>query len=100
MALESDADLEGFFDTDEHAVSAVWSEGGTVNGIFDNPYLGLDLGGEVAGVEASQPVFRCLTKDVPNVSQGQTLTIGGVVYQIVIKRPDGTGVTDLVLAEA
>lgn len=98
--LESSSDLVGFFDTDEHAVAATWSVGGaTVNGIFERPYLAEDLGGEIAGIESSQPVFRCLSSDVAGVGQGQTLTIAATVWRIVEVRPDGTGVTDLVLAE-
>lgn len=100
MPLESAEDLAAYFDTDEHAVTATWSVGNAaVNGIYEAPYFEDLTGAEVAGIESSQPVFRCLAADVAGVKYGQTLTIGGTVYKILTPRPDGTGVIDLPLEE-
>lgn len=100
MPLETAKDLAGFFDNDEHAVSATWSEAcDPIDGIYEAPYFQDELTGETAGIESTQPIFRCQAADVATAAHGQTLRFNGTTYEIVNVRPDGTGVVDLVLRE-
>lgn len=89
MSLESDADLDAYFDVDDMGTQARWSfTGGYVVGIFDAAYvdpLGL--------FESVAPVFVVRSDD--DYAQAQTLKIGDTTYTIVEVRPDGTGVTTL-----
>jgi len=93
-------DLSVFFDTDDHAVMAVYTPKGyphpssksrNVDGIFDNTYY------DDAGIESSVPVFTCIATDVSDVLQGANLTVKNVDYQVINARPDGTGITELQL---
>ena len=87
-------DLTEFFSTDDFAVSATYSGGGTVSGIFDNQFLGVP--GEPV-MSGSQPTFTVKTADVPTVTTGQTFVIASVTYTVTGIHPDGTGVTMLLL---
>lgn len=87
-------DLGAFFSTDDFAVSATYSGGGTVTGIFDNQYLGAPGESPVAG---TQPMFMIKTADAPSVVAGQTFIISSVTYTVTGVHPDGTGVTMLML---
>ena len=48
-------------------------------------------------VESSQPMVTVETSKVSGVAHGDTMAIDGTTYNIVAIRPDGTGITDLVL---
>ncbi|MEM9302503.1 MAG: hypothetical protein AAGE01_10355 [Pseudomonadota bacterium] len=85
-------DLSLFFDETEFAVSATF-EGGTVLGNFTDLYLEAF---EDEGVSTSTPEFECVETDVPNPI-GKNLTIGTEIYLIEESRPDGEGITTLVL---
>jgi len=85
-------DLDVFLNTDEFADEATIG-GETVNGIFDNEHT------EVLDVSGTHPAFTCKTSDVSGVSQGDTVTINGTGYRVVSIKPDGTGMTTLVLEE-
>ena len=47
------------------------------------------------GVESSAPFALVRTSDVPNVVQGDQITISGTTYTIWAVEPDGEGMTDL-----
>jgi len=64
--------------------------------IFDNAYEAVDTGGGVS-FAVRQPRVTARTADLPGVSEGDTLTIGGTAYVIRIVMPDGTGITELML---
>jgi hypothetical protein len=70
--------------------------GGSVTGIFDRDSI-LALGGEVS---ATEPAFRVQSADVTarSIVAGTAITIGGQAYTVVDLRPDGTGLTVLMLA--
>lgn len=68
----------------------------TVKGIFDNDYIEVDTGGNV-GFAMLQPRFMCKTADVSTVTEDATLVTGGVTYKIKVVKPDGTGMTELIL---
>jgi len=84
MTVEDDDDRAALLA--DFGVSATWSAGGSVVGIFDAAYvdpLGL--------FEGSGPMFTAAVIDLDGIAQEQTFTIDGTVYTVVEVRPDGTG---------
>tara|TARA_R110000824_G_scaffold317820_1_gene504983 strand:- start:4400 stop:4708 length:309 start_codon:yes stop_codon:yes gene_type:complete len=101
MVLESSADLDGYFETDSHGVTATININGsnsTINVIFNREYFGIDPGMGLE-VEGFQPVATGRTSAMPNVAIGDTITIESVAYNIRSVQPDGVGVTSLVLED-
>ena len=101
MALESSADLAGYFETDSHGSSAtitINGSGSSINVILNKEYFAIDpgLGMEVEG---TQPVATGRSSDMTNVEIGDTILISSVTYNIINVQPDGVGVTALVLEE-
>jgi len=94
-------DFTEFFNTDDFAVTASYTETGqsavNVDGIFDDEYL-LEEGGSV-GFASSTPVFHCATSSVSAAAPNDLITINGTNYTIVNVRPDGSGTTILILTE-
>lgn len=87
-------DLTQFFDTDDFGVAATIGAA-TVNGIFENQFLGAPGEAPVAG---TVPTFTCRTTDVSSVVSGtSTAVINSATYTVVGIHPDGTGVTTLIL---
>nr|BAR33860.1 hypothetical protein [uncultured Mediterranean phage uvMED] len=66
----------------------------TITALLRNEYLEVEVEGEV-GVESSAPFALARTSDVPNVAQGDTLSVSGTTYTVVEVQPDGEGMTDL-----
>lgn len=101
MPLETSSDLDAFFDTDTHGVSVSYTPSGgsssSINGILNNEYQLVDAG-EV-GVEAQVPVLTVKTSDVSAVAHGDTFVISSTTYKAVNIRPDGTGITEIMLEE-
>lgn len=96
MGVENAADRAAFFNTDDFGVVATIN-GTEVNGIFDNEYI------DVLDVAGTSPAFTCATADLaaitPAVARGTSVTISGTAYTIQNIKPDGTGMTVLVLSE-
>lgn len=69
--------------------------GAAVRGVFDNAYALGNVG--VVGMAGSQPMFTLPTASVPADPVGQSLGMGSAVYEVVEHRPDGTGISVLVL---
>ena len=103
MTVETDADRAAFVDVDDFGVAATYTPaGGTalvIHGIFDAEYNAA-LGDIQALVATDQPQFLCRTSDVAAARHGDALAIGGASYVVVEVRPDGTGMTVLVLNES
>ena len=114
MALEFDADFDGYFDNSYgHGVAATYTVSGgsatTIKVILEDEYLSVD--GLTVGVEGSTPVAYCKTKDVSSASHGDTLAFsaqtdldgntlkGAKTYSVVNVQPDNTGITALILQE-
>lgn len=66
----------------------------SVRGIFDVPTA------EAFGILGTDPTFTCATADVSAIAAGQALTINAVGYTVTAVKPDGTGLTVLVLDKA
>ena len=69
----------------------------SVSGVSDNNFLEGDPLSYV-GVVSAQPRFICATVDLPNGAvAGDAITVDGTAYTVRVIRPEGTGVTTLVL---
>tara|TARA_B100000427_G_C15518610_1_gene599315 strand:+ start:1561 stop:1869 length:309 start_codon:yes stop_codon:yes gene_type:complete len=101
MVLESAADLQGYFDTDAHGVSATITINGSsssVNVILNKEYFGIDPGTAIE-IEGTQPVATLASSDCTNVDNQDTIRIDSITYNIVSVQKDGVGITTLVLEE-
>ncbi|WP_047308786.1 head-tail joining protein [Rhodopseudomonas palustris] len=113
MPVETEQDLLVFLNPDEFGVEAQYVsrdpdiEPKTVPGHFDdegsnwnpNRWIGTEFQQQAgASITATGPTFLCRTVDLLNGGRkGEKLTIKGTVYRIHDKRPDGTGMTLLIL---
>lgn len=112
--MVEDDDLRAvFFDADDFGVEATITPNGgepfTVMGIFDaHPIFDPTLskhqvgfkGGGMQNTGAS-PQFRCRASEVANVKGGRaTLVVNGTTFNVWDVRPDGTGLTMLILKMA
>lgn len=98
MPIESDADRLAFLDEDEFAVEVtVTATSATFSAIFDKPYLAVS--GAMVDLDADAPELVCRSSDVTSnsLAEGVALTIQGSSYVVVSVRPDGTGMTRVVL---
>jgi hypothetical protein len=94
-------DLTPFFSESDFAHAATFTPSGgsavTVNGIFDAEYAAVEGDGQVA-IASTMPVFQCRSVDAPD-AYNATLVVAGATYRVVEVKPDGTGVTMLVLED-
>jgi len=100
MAVETADDRAIFFGVDDFGTAATYhpsvGASSTVNGIFDNEFIEVDVGGNI-GVAMQQKRFVCRTADIPNATENEQMTINGIDHFIRIVQADGTGITTLVL---
>lgn len=102
MAAESAADRLAFLDTAGFgATVTVTDTGATFDAIFDKPFVPALQAGQGLDVESDAPELICRTADVTTNSlvEDTTLTIDGASYKVVSHRPDGTGMSRLLLAD-
>lgn len=100
MAVQTPfADLEDQMAADSISMlanAAVSISGGEeVACIFDAEYE-QHTAGEIGG-SSSGPAVSLLSSDVPSSPVGRRVTVRGVTYAIAEARPDGAGVTVLIL---
>ena len=101
MAVESDTERAIFFDSDDFASSATFTDvsagtSSTIKGIFDKESV--EQAVREAGLIEEVPVFTCKTSDVSDATFNDTLAIDGTTYYIKEILPDGTGVTRITLS--
>lgn len=107
MGVESREELDGFFDTNEFACSAVWTPSYgtpvTIEGIFDNEFEGVDSGLEVI-VQSRAPQLMCASYKIGELKEQEHLEITCPAldmtaehFGVVAIEPDGTGVTTIKL---
>ncbi len=101
MAIETDTERAIFFDTDDFAKSATFtdvsaSSSSTVKGIFDKESIEQSVG--EAGLIEEVPVFTCRSSDVSDATFNDTFVIDSVTYYIKEIFPDGTGMTRFTLS--
>lgn len=94
MPLDA-ADIAMFFDEDMPGYALASIGGAEIPGLFRSPYA--ESFGLAAG---SAPVFRCASADVASVAQDAAATINGTAYTVAEIKPDGTGMTLLILEAA
>ena len=96
MAVEEMAE---FFALDEFAQAATFTPSGgsgvAISIIFRNEFYAVDEGS--VAVETTQPVITVQTSEVPNLAHGDTIATGGITYNVIGVRPDGTGITEIAL---
>lgn len=100
MALETNQDLENFFDTETHGSNATVTINGTgssIKVIINKEYFAIP--GESVDVTGFQPMVHCRSQDITGIDTDDTLTVGGVTYNITEIQDDGTGVTVLILQD-
>lgn len=102
MALDFAADLATMFSTSEFAQLATYTRQGYASAqipvIFEKEYL-VSEGVEGQGVGTFAPVATCKTADVPNAAEGDRLNPDGTNYYVLVAKPDGTGITVLILSK-
>ena len=85
MAVETDAmclqSLKDFGVSDAIFRNASAGTTATIYALLRKEYLEEEVGGE-GGVESSAPFALVRTSDVPNVVQGDQITINGTTYTI------------------
>jgi hypothetical protein len=92
--------LDAFLNIDDFAITAAFTpRGGStavdIIGIFDNEYLVVNEN-EYGGIAATNPMFTTKTANVAN-ARGGTLVVDSVTYDITEDKPDGQGMTILIL---
>ena len=96
MALEQ---LAEFFEVDEHGSAANYTPSGgsasAITVIFRHDYYLEDVGN--VGVETQQAVITVQTSKVPGIAHGDLIEIDSTNYNVVGVRPDGTGISEIVL---
>lgn len=94
MAFEED--LSVFFDTVNGFAERVTFDGNPdVPMIFDAAFFEDALGR--IGVESSQPAALARVADVGSAPHGKVIVRGSTTYHVQNNRPDGTGLTLLIL---
>lgn len=86
--------ISQYFRTEDFGVEASFIVGATtylVKGIFENIYS------EDLSASGSIPTFTCATADVANLVKDAVITIESINYYLRVPKPDGTGVSTLVL---
>ena len=96
MPMDMDVDVLEMLNRDEFGASVSTLDGIDIQGIFDAEYFEVDAGGEL-GSESTQPAFICRTSDLPADPRDLVLVTDGDSYTVITPKPDGTGVTALVL---
>jgi hypothetical protein len=101
MALPLASDLADILNVNEFATAVTYRRKGalgdtTINGIFDNETIPVDMGGAVP-VNQEQPRLTCRTSDVPYITETDEMIISSVRYIIRMWTHDGTGVTTIML---
>lgn len=78
-------------------------EGALVSGVYDSAYTVADAIGQGVGMSAAQPQFMLLTSQVPPCPVGKALVFTDRPdlpnYRVAEHRPDGTGMSTLILEE-
>lgn len=67
----------------------------TISALFDKEFIAI-----IEDVESAAPAITCADSDVPGVLHNDTFTEVStlVVYKVIGKQPDGTGLTLLLLS--
>jgi len=67
----------------------------TVKGVYVNGYVRASAA--EPGIATSEPMLAVLSEEAEAVALGSDLSVAGRSWRVVEKRPDGSGVTELLL---
>ena len=100
-----DSDLGHMLRDDEFGIEATFKPAVgsefTLDVIFDNEHVGVDVGDESPVVSGQKPVARVRLSDfLTDPAQGDQIEIDSVDYNVTDIEPDGTGAADLILEVA
>jgi len=96
MAMDMSADNLAMLSPTEFGATTLTVGGVAVKGIFDSDYF--EIGSIDGGVESTQPGVVCRSSDVVGVVHGVDVIVDSVThYKVVGVKPDGTGMTELML---
>ena len=87
--------FSGAFFGQSVTVSSASGNGYKLKAIFEAPYRQAPVG--ELGVESALPSLTCATSSLRAPAEGDRVTIEGVDYSVEDIRPDGTGITRLIL---
>lgn len=87
-------DLDIFFN--DFGIDATYGAN-TIKVIFHNEYEVMTLFGGI--VESKNPFLEIKDSDIVGATHSSTITIGGVAYNFIEIRPDGTGITIVELSK-
>ena len=93
----SDPSIEGWISDPVTGEGFLAISGGTIVGVFDNGFLSVQGMGEV-GVSASAPTLTCLTSAIISVARGDSIVVDTTTYYVTEMRPNGDGLTVLILS--
>lgn len=68
----------------------------TIYGVLMNPYVAIDG----VDVGSTDPIFICPATSVSGAKKGSSITINGQAYTVQEAKPDGAGLTELVLKKS
>lgn len=104
MAAESQGDREAMLGTDEFgSLATITPRGGTGSPwqapcIFEAAHAAVDVGGELA-LSSSQPMATFEAAAAAGLVVGDRIDVAGLAFRALEKRPDGTGMVDVLLQE-
>lgn len=52
------------------------------------------------GIQTATVAYLVVADDVPELSLGDAMTAGGLTYTVVVVKPDGYGMTEIILQRA
>lgn len=87
-------DFSAFMQLSDFAVNATLA-GLPVRAIFDRDYAQAEVG--FSGMATTSPALTLKTSDVPAASVGLAVVVAGSDYRIAEHKPDGTGISVLML---
>lgn len=87
-------DLTEFLDEQDGFAVLATLDGSPIKVVLDEEYA------ESEGISGAVPIAKCLTSDLSTLNEGASLlVIGSDSYIVSFQKPDGTGMSDLVLAK-
>lgn len=89
MDLSTDLDL--FISADTPGAVPCTAAGASFYGVFDNDYA------ELLGLSAAQPLLLGKSADLDPLNQGSLISVAGTNYSVGESRPDGHGLTAIIL---
>jgi len=102
VAYDFASDLDTIFNTDEFAENATYIRQGypsaSIRVHFSEETVDVEEEDEI-GFSLPAPQAFCMTYEVPNAARGDKLIVQETTYHVQEARPDGAGLTLLILSK-